>query len=63
MIGLIIHELSHSEFDLTILKLIPEKVRKDFEYVDKAIVFLIDNAWQKYVKETRKPEKSDGRQA
>jgi len=57
MIDLLLHELSHSTFDLTILRLIPEKLRRDFEYVDEAIIFLIVNALLNYLKAPPKVEK------
>lgn len=50
MIDLIIHELSHSEFDLTILRSVSENLRTDFEYIDEAIVFLIVNTALNYLK-------------
>jgi len=50
IIELPIHELSHITFDLTILRSIPEKLRRDFECVDEAIIFLIVNALLNYLK-------------
>jgi len=41
IVDLVIHELSHSTFDLAILDLMPEKLRTDYEYIDEAIIFLI----------------------
>lgn len=43
MIDLVIHELSHSTFDSTILGLLPERLRGDYEDIKEAIIFLITN--------------------
>ena len=56
LMDLIVHELAHSNFDLTILRLIPENLRKDFEYIDEAIVFLIVDTAMNYLKEPPNPE-------
>jgi len=40
---LVIHELSHSTFDSTILGLLPERLRADYEGIKEAIIFLITN--------------------
>jgi len=55
-VDLIIHELSHSDLDLTILRSVPEKLRTDFEYVDEAIIFLIVNTALNYLKAPPKLE-------
>jgi len=49
-IDLLVHELAHSTFDLTILRLVPEKLRTDFEYVDEAIIFLMVNTVLGYLR-------------
>ncbi len=51
LVDLITHELAHSTFDPTILGFIPENLRKDFEYVDEAIIFLIVDTAMNYLKE------------
>lgn len=56
VVDLVVHELTHSTFDLTILKLVHERLRKDFEYVDEAIVFLIVDAVIHNLKASPKPE-------
>jgi len=43
IVDLVIHELSHSTFDSTILGLLPERLRTDYEEVREAIIFLITN--------------------
>jgi len=43
IVDLVIHELSHSTFDSTILRLLPERLRADYEGVKEAIIFLITN--------------------
>lgn len=56
LVDLVVHELTHSTFDLAILKSVPERLRKDFEYVDEAIVFLIVDTFMHRLRASPKPE-------